>query len=115
VSEATGWRAYALFTEACLLRTGVQPEGAQELAESYEHLGAVKTYSLDLHPRYQALKEARRVFVKPDEATITVTHDYPLPPPALWSWLNDPQKIIDWAKRDMRPNLRLGGRMSTPV
>ena len=110
VSEATGWRAYALFTEACLLRTGVQPEGARELAESYEHLGAVKTYSLDLHPRYQTLKEARRVFIKPDEAIITVTHDYPLPPPALWSWLNDPQKIAEWAGRDMQPNLRPAGR-----
>jgi len=114
VSEATGWRAYALFTEACLLRTGLHPEGVQELTESYEHLGSVKTYSFDLQPRYQALKDARRVFVKPEEAHFTLTREYPVPPPALWSWLNDPQKILEWSPdRHMVPNLRPGGRTAT--
>jgi hypothetical protein len=44
VSEATGWKAYALFTEAGLDHMGVRPTSLVEQPEAYEHLGEVKTF-----------------------------------------------------------------------
>jgi hypothetical protein len=51
VAESTGWKGYALFTSQGLehMRTG--KESFVEQAESYEHLGEVKTYVRDMHAR----------------------------------------------------------------
>lgn len=97
IAEVTGWKAYALFTDAGLEHLGVRPEALHPQIETYEHLGDIQTYSLDMRPRYTELINARREIVKPEEAHLTSVHDYPLPPPALWEWLNDPQKRSQWA------------------
>jgi class 3 adenylate cyclase len=97
VAEATGWKAYALFTSTALERLGVAPEGLHEQAETYEHLGEVKTFALDLRPRYQAMIEARRVEITPEEAHEVTTRDFAAPPPVLWSILNDPKMRSQWA------------------
>src|SRR3989337_2939985 len=112
VSEATGWRAYALFTEAGLNHMGVRPEGMHKQVEAYEHLGEVRTCVLNLHPRYQALAEARRVFVSPEEALVAFMQDYPAPPPAVWEWLNDPHKrqLYTFQPVTFVPVSRPGGR-----
>jgi hypothetical protein len=91
VSEATGWRAYALFSDTCLECMCVQPTGMIRQAETYD-LGEVQTSSFNLHPRYKELTEARRVVVAPEEAYLTLVHAYPVPPPIVWDWLNDPVK-----------------------
>jgi uncharacterized protein YndB with AHSA1/START domain len=113
VAEATGWKAYVLFTERGLEHLGTRPEGLHEQPESYEHLGEVKTYSLDMHPRYQELMAARQVFIAPTEAYLTVTQDYPAPPPVVWDWLNDPRKRAQYTIQEglrFEPILRPGGR-----
>jgi len=56
VSEATGWKAYLLFTEPALTQLNLKLENLHELLEFYEHLGDIQTYSLDLHTRYKELK-----------------------------------------------------------
>jgi len=113
VSEATGWKAYALFTEAGLRHMGVQPEGMHEQVEAYEHLGEVKTCVLNLHPRYQALVEARREFVAPQEADVTLSLDIAAPPPVVWEWINDPYKRSLWGEgAQWSAGVRPGGRTS---
>ncbi len=97
VGEATGWKAYALFTDEGLKHMGVRPEGTHAQIEAYEHLGEVKTFSLNLQPRYAELTEARRVFVAPEEAYIVITQDFPAPPPVVWMWMNDPYKRAQYA------------------
>jgi uncharacterized protein YndB with AHSA1/START domain len=96
IGEATGWRAYALFTEKCLERVGLKPDGLHPQTETYEHLGDIQTHTLDLKARYQEINEARRVFVPPEEADITFVQDFPAPPPIVWDWLNDPYKRNQW-------------------
>ena len=96
VGEATGWRAYALFTERSLEHLCVRPEGMHEQFERYEHLGQVKTYSLNLRARYTALAEARRIAVGPEEAHGSLTCDLPAPPVVVWEWVNDPHKSQRW-------------------
>jgi hypothetical protein len=112
VAEATGWHAYALFTESGLNHLGLRPEGGHEQTESYEHLGEVKTYSLDMRKRYQELMGARRVFVSAEEAQLVITQVCPAPPPIVWDWLNDPHKRAQVAFQEVefQPILRPGGR-----
>jgi len=96
VREATGWRGYAMFSEASLDHMGVRPEGMHEGVEAYEHLGAVRTYSINLDARYTELLEGRRMFLPPEEADIVLTHAFSAPPPIVWDWLTNPTKRALW-------------------
>jgi hypothetical protein len=111
VSEATGWRAYMLFTEQSLTHLGVSLPEAHAQIEAYDHLGDVQTYSLDLHERYQALTDARRVFVTAEEADLVLVQDIVAPAPVVWDWLNDPQRRTRWMhERTWQAGARPGGR-----
>jgi hypothetical protein len=98
VAEATGWRAYALFTGPVLehLVVPCDPRDLHYQAETYEYLGEVPTYSLDLHKRYQALSSARRIVISDAEADTVLEHTVPVPPAVLWDWLNDPNRRPSW-------------------
>jgi class 3 adenylate cyclase len=98
VREATGWRAYALFTQQCLEHLQLKLEDTHEQVESYEYLPEVKTFSLDLHKRYKEIVEARRVFVDKDEADALYVCDFNVPLPAAWDWIQDPVKRNQWAR-----------------
>lgn len=56
VSESTGWRGYALFTNQGLARMQTDKAAFVQQTESYEHLGAVETYVMDMHSRYEEMK-----------------------------------------------------------
>jgi hypothetical protein len=58
VSESTGWKGYALFTNQALERIETDKASFLQQTESYEHLGEVKTYVRDMHIRYQNMKAA---------------------------------------------------------
>jgi uncharacterized protein YndB with AHSA1/START domain/class 3 adenylate cyclase len=111
VAEATGWRGYVLLTEQCLAAIAMAPDGLYPQQESYEHLGEVLTYSMDLHPRYAALTDARRVMVMPRDAHANFSRDIPAPPHVVWEWLNDPPRRAEWMPGTTWKALELpGGR-----
>ena len=56
VTESTGWRGYALFTDTVLERMQLDREHLFRRCESYEHLGDVNIYCMDMHARYEELK-----------------------------------------------------------
>jgi len=114
VSESTGWEAYALFTEPAITQMNMKLENLHEQVESYEHLGEVKTFNMDLHERYTKLKEAQRVFISPEEADWASTRMITAPPYVVWDWMNDIQKRLLWETlHEVHPLLRPGGRMGT--
>lgn len=96
VSERTGWRGYALFTESCLTRMDVHPLNVHASVESYEHLGNVETFSVNLDERYKELTDDRRVVLPAEEADVVLSGEFPVSPAVLWEWLNDPEKRIQW-------------------
>jgi hypothetical protein len=97
VSEATGWRAYLMITEPCLAHLDLKLEGVHEQMESYEHLGEIKTINIDMHRRYDELKESRHVFISEQDADLAFTVDFPTPPPVTWEWLQDPNRRNIWS------------------
>jgi hypothetical protein len=111
VSETTGWKAYTLFTDSGLTQMDVKLENLHEQIEGYEHLGDVKTYSLDLHARHKELIDARRVVITPEESDRIITRTLSASPIVVWGWMNDVQKRLKWESyNDIRPLLRPGGR-----
>jgi hypothetical protein len=55
VAESTGWKGYALFTNQGLEHMQTGKETFVQQTESYEHLGEIKTYVRDMHPRYDQM------------------------------------------------------------
>jgi len=56
VSESTGWNGYVLFTGNCLERMQADKKPFIQQAETYEHLGDVETYVMNMHVRYDGMK-----------------------------------------------------------
>lgn len=56
VTESTGWNGYVLFTGNCLERMQADRQPFVQQAETYEHLGNVATYVMDMHSRYDVRK-----------------------------------------------------------
>ncbi len=115
IAERTGWRAYALFTGPVLdhLVVPCDPRELHAHTESYEHLGEIMTYSLDLRARYAAMSAARRVVVEDAEADLILDEDFTAPPAVVWDWMNDPARRGQWMEgtrwsSEDRPNGRTG-------
>lgn len=96
VKQATGWQAYMLFTEQCLNRISLNLAGAHVQMEKYEHLGEIKTLSINLHQRYQEITEARRIKLDEKDADLTIQIDFSTPPAVAWEWIHNPDKRNVW-------------------
>ena len=58
VTESMGWKGYALFTDQGLERMQTGKDSFVKQTESYDHLGDVETYLMDMHIRYEEMKAA---------------------------------------------------------
>jgi hypothetical protein len=56
VSESTGWKGYALFTDQALEHMQCSKTPYFRRCETYEHLGDVNIYCMDMHARYDEMK-----------------------------------------------------------
>jgi len=56
VSESTGWKGYALFTNQGMEHLQTDKSSFIQQTESYEHLGEVATFVRDMHVRYAEMK-----------------------------------------------------------
>ena len=56
VSESTGWKGYALFTNPVMERMQLSKDKLFKRCETYEHLGDVDIYCMDMHVRYEEMK-----------------------------------------------------------
>lgn len=56
VSESTGWKGYALFTDQTLEHMQCSKDNFFRRCETYEHLGDVDIYCMDMHIRYNEMK-----------------------------------------------------------
>ena len=96
LTEATGWRAYMMFTEQCVNHNGLKLVDAREQMEAYESLGEIKTFNIDLHKRYKEISEARRIVLEDKDADFLFQMDFPTPPSVTWEWIHNPEKRNIW-------------------
>lgn len=96
IGHATGWRAYALLSKTALEKMNVQVDNLFVHTETYDHLGEIKTFTLNLAPRYQEFLESKRFFVTEQDADLTIGQETSLPPHEVWEWLTEPSRRIMW-------------------
>lgn len=56
ITEATGWKGYVLLTDPVRQRMALNGNQLFKHCETYEHLGEVDIFCMDMHARYQAMK-----------------------------------------------------------
>ena len=96
VGDGGGPRAYALLTEPCLHRL---PAGFDLPAhsESYESFGETPGGVHDLEPVAERMRDARRVYVGPEDADAEVSFgEHPYPPAVVWQYFVDAGKRLRW-------------------
>jgi hypothetical protein len=98
VREQHGMGPYALFTDAVVAAAGLEPPslGMVAHAETYEYVGEVHGWVLDLERRWAEEEERKRVFVRPDEAILDLTVDVGVPPQLAWEFLTTPGQRMTW-------------------
>ena len=117
VTEETGWQGYALYSAQAFEQMGLSADGMHRSSEQYEHIGQVRTLSMDLHERYRELCERTRIVVEADDAHTEIVREFDAPRPVVWDWLNDTDKRTAWLPRakwiaDVRPLGRSGPHAS---
>jgi uncharacterized protein YndB with AHSA1/START domain len=98
VTERTGLRGYALLTESCVERFGLDPRalGMREHREAYEDVGDVNGWIHDLEARWREAQKRTVAYLGPGEAQIDVEVDLPAAPAIVWDWLTSPAKRVQW-------------------
>jgi uncharacterized protein YndB with AHSA1/START domain len=99
VTETTGFRAYALYTEACLRAAGIEDPaslGLVEHREEYDHLGEVTGWVGDLDAAWAAEQGRTRVYVEPTAALMSIDYTLPAPPDVAWDFLTSPARRLRW-------------------
>ena len=93
VTERTGFRAYALYTDAAIRQLGLNDicETMTPHIEEYEHLGEVKTWIQDMHTVWQAKKDAVELSIPPEKIVFAVETEIALPLETVWDYLMQPE------------------------
>jgi class 3 adenylate cyclase/uncharacterized protein YndB with AHSA1/START domain len=98
VRERAGVDAFALISDACCRRLGLDPQALQLHAhvESYDDVGEVRGWVRDLGRRWQAAVEREQVRVAPDQADFSFSETCRAPLPDVWDALVAPEKVLAW-------------------
>jgi len=93
VTEKTGCRAYALYTEAAIRQMGLEDisTGMLPHEETYEHVGTVKVWIQDMHPVWEAKKEQVRVRIPLENVLMRFETVIRAAPETVWDYLIRPE------------------------
>lgn len=92
LKEETGWTAYAMFTDKSLQQMDLTNDGMHSMVQSYEHLGEVSTFSINLRDRYDEMVENREAYITEEEADASLEYELDIPVPVAWDWITNVQK-----------------------
>ena len=92
VTEVTGFKAYALYTEAAFQRLDVEDLGETltNHTEAYEHLGEVKVLVQDMHPIWEKKRDDTTVVFPYDRVVFQLEVDISMPRARVWEYLIQP-------------------------
>jgi uncharacterized protein YndB with AHSA1/START domain len=99
IVETTGIAAYAMFSQACIDATGLEADalGMTRHLESYDYLGEVPSWVLDLEGRWVEEDARARVIVEPAAAVLDVPMPTNAPPQTVWEFLTTPGRRVAWS------------------
>lgn len=93
ITKTTGVRAYVLYTQAAVDHLNM-PEMARELTthvESYQDVGEVRAYVLDMHPIWEQRKHRYHRVITPETASYIIERQFALSPTQMWEYLTLPK------------------------
>jgi len=93
VTEATGLKAYTLYTRAAIEQLGLADEVDQftALEETYEHLPPVQVFIQDMHPVWEAKRDALQVMIGPEDELYRLETEIAAPREAVWNYFVQPE------------------------
>jgi uncharacterized protein YndB with AHSA1/START domain len=99
VIESTGIAAYALFSQACIDASGLDPAalGMTQHLESYEYIGEVPGWVHDLERRWREEDSRQRVLIDAATAMFGVEMPTTAPPQVVWEFLTTPGRRVAWS------------------
>lgn len=115
VTEATGLKAYTLYTEAAIRQLGLADDAGQFFAldEVYEHLPPVRVFVQDMHPVWEAKRDALQVTIAPQDELYRLEIDIDAPPETVWEYFVQPEHFNVLLGGDRTALVQLkGGRVA---
>jgi uncharacterized protein YndB with AHSA1/START domain len=99
VGEASGATAYALLTDDVTTAMRLEPAalGMTPHAESYDIVGEIPGWVVDLERRWQEEDDRARIFVDAASAAIDVAMPTAAPPQMAWEYLTKPGRRVAWS------------------
>lgn len=99
VTEATGLRAYALYTQACVDAAGIDPvpQGLREHREQVDAIGEIVAWLRDLEAAWTSEQQRTRVEVTAADAYAVQVSETPAPPALAWEYVTSPARRPQWA------------------
>ncbi len=93
-----GASAYALITQACIDAMGIDPValGMTGVAETYEVIGEIRAWALDLERRWQEEDSRQRLRVTTAQAMYTASVPTSAPPQLAWEFVTQPGRRLGW-------------------
>jgi uncharacterized protein YndB with AHSA1/START domain len=93
VTDATGFRAYSLYTDAAVAQLGLGDLAASFAPhfESYEHLGEVKVWVQDMHPIWQEKRQTSAISIPEERVLRQHTITIAMPRESVWDHLARPE------------------------
>ncbi len=98
VVEATGIKAYALFSQPCVdvMDVDVGALGMRPMSETYEHIGTVPVWAHDLERRWEEEESRTRVLVDEGSAVKEISIPTTAPPQVTWEFVTAPGRRVLW-------------------
>lgn len=90
--------AYAFISDACIARTELDPValGMHRHVETYEHVGEVGGWVLNLERAWEAYQERRMVYVSEEQAALSYSTFFAAPTALVWEYISSPQLRSQW-------------------
>lgn len=93
ISQATGYEAYAAYTEQAVqaLRLEQMAADLRRHTERASDMDEVKLYVKDMARVWHEKRAGVRMKVQPDEAILDLAADFPVPRETMWEYIADPR------------------------
>jgi uncharacterized protein YndB with AHSA1/START domain len=99
VPEKVGFSAYAMYTDACVVATGIgdpADAGFVEHVEAFDGVGEIRSWVRDLHAAWDAELVHAQLVVEPRDIARTYESILHAPPPLVWDYMTSPVRRPRW-------------------